>query len=134
MDDEILTIYCLCDDFLLSASHHDHPSCQMSSAEVMTVALVAVLYFGGNFAHARRLLHEPKWMPVMLSKSRFSRRLYRVEHQFLVLFHLLAEAWKAKNKAMIFARLKKQSKKLLGFFQMSDLLLSRVIVTANAFV
>ena len=42
MDDEILTIYCLCDNFLLSASQHDHPSCQMSSAEVMTVALVAV--------------------------------------------------------------------------------------------
>ena len=102
MDDEILTIYCLCDDFLLSASQHDHPSCQMSSAEVMTVALVAVLYFGGNFAHARRLLHEPKWMPVMLSKSRFSRRLYRVEHQFLVLFHLLAETWKAKNEEQVY--------------------------------
>jgi hypothetical protein len=102
MDDEILTIYCLCDDLLMSVHHQDHPSCQMSSAEVMTVALVAVLYFGGNFAHARRLLHRPEWMPVMLSKSRFSRRLYRVEHHFLVLFHILAEIWKANNEEQVY--------------------------------
>jgi hypothetical protein len=68
----------------------------------MTVALVAVLYFGGNFAHARRLLHEPKWMPVMLSKSRFSRRLYRVDRHFVVLFHLLAEIWKADNEEQVY--------------------------------
>jgi len=45
MDDEILTIYCLCDEFLQSIGHKDHPQCLMSSAEVMTVALIAAINF-----------------------------------------------------------------------------------------
>ena len=102
MDEEILTIYCLCDDLLISVNHQDHPSCQMSSAEVMTVALTAVLSFGGNYALARRWLHKPDLIPVMLSKSRFSRRLYRVEHHFMVLFYLLAEVWKTNNDSQIY--------------------------------
>ena len=102
MDNEILTIYCLCDDLLLSVNHQDHPSCLMSSAEVMTVAITAVLSFGGNYALARRWLNRPDLIPVMLSKSRFSRRLYRVEHHFMVLFYLLAEIWKKNNKSQIY--------------------------------
>lgn len=102
MDDEILTIYCLCDDLLISVNHHDHPSCLMSSAEVMTVALTATLYFGGNYALARRWLYKPDLMPVMLDKSRFSRRLYRVEHYFMLIFYLLAEVWKVSNDRQIY--------------------------------
>lgn len=57
MDHEILTIYYLCDDLLLSIQYRDQPHCLMSSAEMMTVALTATLYFGGNYALARRWLH-----------------------------------------------------------------------------
>lgn len=102
MDNEILSIYCLCDDLLISVNHRDHPSCLMSSSEVMTVALTAVLYFGGNYALARRWLHKPDLMPVMLGKSRFSRRLYRVEHHFMLLFYLLAEVWKVNSERQIY--------------------------------
>lgn len=102
MDDRILTIYCLCDDLLKSVRHHDHPDCKMSSAEVMTIALVAALEFGGNYAQARRWLHSPQWIPCMLSKSRFSRRLYRIEPYFLTLFDLLADVWKADNTAQLY--------------------------------
>ncbi|HSM56201.1 MAG TPA: hypothetical protein VK879_08610, partial [Candidatus Sulfomarinibacteraceae bacterium] len=90
MDDEILTIYCLCDELLQAVGHRDDPQCQMSSAEVMTVAIVAARCFGGNFALASRWLHRPEWMPVVLSKSRFSRRLYRVRDYFLLLFYIQA--------------------------------------------
>ena len=78
MDDEILTIYCLSDELLTAFGHRDHPQCTMSSAEIMTVAIVAVMYYGGNFALACRCLHAPQWMPDMLGKSRFSRRLHRI--------------------------------------------------------
>ncbi|MEZ4511502.1 MAG: hypothetical protein R3C62_06490 [Chloroflexota bacterium] len=89
MDKEILTIYCLCDELLRPVGHRDHPQCAMNSAEVMTVAIVAVMNFGGTFALARRWLHAPQWMPKMLEASRFSRRLCRVEGHFLTLFQLL---------------------------------------------
>ena len=38
---EIITIYCVCDDFLKSKGHQGHDQTQMTSAEVMTTLLVA---------------------------------------------------------------------------------------------
>lgn len=102
MDDEILAIYCLCDEFLKIVGHQDDRQSQMSSAEVMTVALVAVRHFGGNFKAARGWLHQPMWIPIMLSKSRFSRRLHRLSHYFESLFEMLAAVWKANNDAQIY--------------------------------
>ena len=77
MDDSILAIYCLCDDLLKALRHQEDPQRQMRDAEVMTTAVVAALYFGGNFERARLLLASPRYMPSMLSKSQFNRRLYR---------------------------------------------------------
>lgn len=50
MNDQILAIYCLCDDYLKSAefgldrSHNE----KMNDAEVMTNIIVASRYFYGN--------------------------------------------------------------------------------------
>ena len=102
MDTEILTIYCLCDDLLQAFGHHDHPQSTMNSAEVMTVAIVAVMNFGGNFALARSWLHNPQWIPNMLGKSRYSRRLHRIKGYFLTLFYLLGLTWKRENEGKIY--------------------------------
>ncbi len=75
MDDTIVAIYCLCDDLLKALRHRDDPQSRMSDAEVMTTALVAARFFGGSHEHARALLGTPRYVPHMLSKSRFSRRL-----------------------------------------------------------
>ena len=52
MEDTIVTIYCLCDDFLKAIDHRDDPQIHPSSAEVMTVPLVAAALFGGNVEKA----------------------------------------------------------------------------------
>lgn len=44
MDTRIIAIYCLCDDLLRVMRYRDDRQCQMSSAEVMTTAIVAALY------------------------------------------------------------------------------------------
>ena len=89
MDTQIITIYCLCDDMLKAFHHRDDPQCQMTDAEVMTTALVAALFYGGNFEKARDFLQTEGYIPAMLSKSRFNRRLYRLEPMFHSLFDLL---------------------------------------------
>lgn len=65
MDTQIIAIFCLCED----------PQCQMSDAKVMTIAIVAMLYFKGNFSFANRFLLEADYIPGMLSRSRFNRRI-----------------------------------------------------------
>jgi hypothetical protein len=103
MDTEIVAIYCLCDDLLKAMHHVEDCQCRMSDAEVMTTAIVAARYFGGNIEHARGLLGQRTYIPTMLSRSRLNRRLHRVKTSFLSLFAALAEEWKTRNSQLLYA-------------------------------
>jgi hypothetical protein len=99
MDDSIITIYCLCDDFLKAMRHRrDDPQTRLSTAEVMTVPLVAATFFGGNLDQTRRFLHEYGYMKKMISKSHLNRRLHAIEPElWRMLFELLAQVFKKRN-------------------------------------
>ena len=58
MDGQITAIYSLCEDVLKTLHHSEDPQCRMSDAEVMTTAIIAALYFGGNLERARKLLGQ----------------------------------------------------------------------------
>ena len=102
MDDKIIAAFCLCDDLLKAMHHQEDRQCQMNNAEIMTTALVASLFFRGNQESARAMLRQHGYIPHMLSKSRFSRRLHRIKALFLVLFDLFAHIWKTLNKEAIY--------------------------------
>ena len=94
MDDKILAMYCLCTDFLTVLHHAEDHQQKMTDAEVMTTALVAMVFCGGNFEHARALLGTSQYMPTMLSRGRFNRRLHQIQDLFVTLFNYLGETWK----------------------------------------
>ena len=102
MDDKIIATFCLCDDVLKARHHQEDRQCQMNDAEIMTTALVASLCFRGNHESARAMLRQHGYIPHMVSKSRFSRRLHRIKALFLVFFDLLAQIWKMLNKDAIY--------------------------------
>lgn len=102
MDTEIVATFCLCDDMLKAFHHREDPQCQVSDAEIMTIALVACLFLGGNFTHAREMLSQQGYVR-QLGKSRFSRRLHRLKHIFLLLFNLLAEHWKVQQDGQAYS-------------------------------
>jgi hypothetical protein len=102
MDTQIIAVYCLCDDLLKAMGHREDRQCQMSDAEVMTVAIVAALLFRGNYLSACRLLHEQGYIPRRLEKSRFCRRLHRIKPLFLTLFAWLGESWKQLNEESMY--------------------------------
>jgi hypothetical protein len=88
MDETIIATYCLCDDLLKAMHHQADPQCKRSDAEVMTTALTAALFFRGTLESARMLLKQHGYIPQMLSKSHFSRRLHRRKETLLLLFHM----------------------------------------------
>lgn len=97
MDDTITTIYCLCDDFLKTMGHRDDPQVRLSSAEVMTISLVAATFFGGNIEASRSFMSEYGYMKRMISKSRLNRRLHAIDpSHWEALFSLLAEVFKER--------------------------------------
>jgi hypothetical protein len=102
MDEKIIATYCLCDDLLQAMHHQEDTQRQMSDAEVMTTALTAALFFHGNLESARMMLKQYGYIPHMLSKSRFSRRLHCLADTFVVLFKLLGQTWKALNSEAIY--------------------------------
>src|SRR2546428_2931592 len=102
MDDTIIATFCLCDDLLKAIHHHEDRQCQMNDAEIMTTALMAALFFRGNHESARAMLKQYGYIPHMLSKSRFSRRLHRLTETFVILFTLLGQTWKMLNTNSIY--------------------------------
>ena len=102
MDDKIIATFCLCDDLLKAMHHQEDRQCQMNDAEIMTTAFIAALFFRGNHESARAMLQQHGYIPHMVSKSRFSRRLHRMKELFIVLFDLLAQIWKTLNKDAIY--------------------------------
>ena len=98
MDDTIITTYYLCEEFLKAVGHHDDQQVRLSTAEVMSVALVAAAFFGGNVEASRSFLDEYGYIQKAISKSRFNRRLHAIDSSlWQTLFDLLAEVFKRNN-------------------------------------
>ena len=97
MYDRTLAIDCFIDDLLKAMRHAEDTRREMSDAEVMTTALCAMLWFGGNFESSRSFLHSSGMMPRMLSRSRLSRRLARLSDLVEIVFHQLGATLKELN-------------------------------------
>jgi hypothetical protein len=98
MEEQIITVYSLCEDLLKGLGIKEDPQVHMNNAEVMTVALTAALFFSGNFEKSRAFLSEGGYIQEMLSKSRLNRRLHAIpEEVWLSLFDLLAQVFKQTN-------------------------------------
>ncbi|MEZ4732417.1 MAG: IS982 family transposase [Caldilineaceae bacterium] len=106
MDYQIILVYCLCADFLKALAHKEDVQCQMSDAaprgHPMTAGIVAALYFGGKHKLACDFLREQGYIPQMVSKSQFSRRLHRLDYLFITLFRVLGESFKELNEASVY--------------------------------
>ena len=102
MDDKIIATFCLCDDLLKAKHHQEDHQCQMNDAEIMTTAFIASLFFRGHHESARAMLKQQGYIPHMLSKSQFNRRLHRIKELFIILFNLLGKTWKTLNTDAIY--------------------------------
>lgn len=94
MCDSTLAIYCLIDDFLKASGHREDCRVEVTDAEIITIALTAMLNFGGNFEKLRLVLHELGMIKRLLSRSRFSRRMNRLTDLIYRLFHQLGSVLK----------------------------------------
>ena len=103
MDIQIVTVFYLCDKLLEALNHQQDPQTQMSDAEVMTTAIVAALFFGGNFTTASDFLKTHRYIPNMLSKRRFNRRLHRIKPMFITLLKILGNCFIELNENKLYA-------------------------------
>ena len=88
------------DDILKAIKHKEDKQREMSDAEVITQAIIAMKEFGGNFEKAKRWLY-PKYIPTQLSHSRFNRRLHNVKELLETIFLVLAKSFKQLNDSAL---------------------------------
>jgi len=101
MENQIDFIYCIVEDILKAIKHKEDKQREMSDAEVITQAIIAMKEFGGNFEKAKRWLY-PKYIPNQLSRSRFNRRLHNVKELLETIFLVLAESFKQINSQSLY--------------------------------
>lgn len=76
MDDhKIIAAYCIIDEVLHELGHKSHYHARLSDAEVLTVAVVAAMYYHNNHVLALDNMQRAHFIKP-LSASRFSRRLH----------------------------------------------------------
>jgi hypothetical protein len=97
MDDNIIALFCLCDDLLKAMHHQEDCPCQMNDAAIMTTAFIAALCFRGHHESARALLKPYGSIPHRGSQRRLSRRLHRIKDICIVFFTLLAQTGKTRQ-------------------------------------
>ena len=101
MHSKIILIYCLCDDFLSALGTNDDKQCRMTSAEILTLAIVSALFFHGNFARTRLILKNDGYMPNVLSVSRLNRRLHEIDISvWQSIFHAIREVFHKDNQSL----------------------------------
>ena len=101
MQDKIITIYCFLEELLDALGHKDDRQARLSTAEVMTVALVAAEFFAGCHQHALTFLVEHRYLKPF-SKSRFNRRLHALpESLWQSALAVLAECHQRTNQEAI---------------------------------
>lgn len=101
---QIIAIYCFCDDFLQNRGHTDAPQAKLTTAEVMTIALVATTLFGGNQDRCCNFFAEHGYIKAKVSKGQFNRRLHQVpEVLWRAVFDLLAQVHKDTNETQHYA-------------------------------
>ncbi len=84
--DKIIGIFCFIDDLLKTSGHYEDIRRQVSDSEIITTAVVSSLYFGDHQDKAREFMMMTGFVPAMLDKSRFNRRVHALSELIYSLF------------------------------------------------
>lgn len=76
--DKIISIFCLIDDILKGIDHKEYIRRHVNDSEIILTAIVSSTSFYGNHCSAIEFVKQYGFIPNMLDKSRFNRRLHKI--------------------------------------------------------
>lgn len=92
--DKIISIFCLIDDILQGINHIEDVRRQVSDSEIILTAIVSSTSFYGNHSSAIKFMKQYGFIPNMLDKSRFNRRLHKIGKLLYELFEIVSSYYK----------------------------------------
>jgi hypothetical protein len=102
MERDIITVYCLIDEYLKLAGIKDDVRAEISNAEVLMIGYMAVNDFNGNYFKAHqyvKMMHLVK----EIDYTRFLRRLVKINNVLSTLFLFLGSLFQRLNGAKIYS-------------------------------
>lgn len=98
MLDQIIVIYCICDEISKALNVKDDIQCKMSSAEVMTFAMLSANLYGCDYRKTRLVARAHRYFPKILSHSQLVRRIHQIpQHVWYMLFLALQVVLRNKD-------------------------------------
>jgi len=92
--DKIISIFCLIDDILKGIDHKEDIRRHVSDSEIILTAIVSSTSFYGNHCSAIEFVKQYGFIPNMLDKSRFNRRLHKIGRLLYELFEIVSDYFK----------------------------------------
>jgi len=92
--DKIISIFRLIDDILEGINHEEDVRRQVSDSEIILTAIVSSTSFYGNHSSAIKFMKQYGFIPNMLDKSRFNRRLHKIGKLLYELFEIVSSYYK----------------------------------------
>lgn len=104
METYAITTYVIADEVLRLLHVQDDLQVMMTNAEVITFAIVAAKFFGGNYKMARYMCQKLGLFSKMLSNSRLNRRIHDIDWScWYAIFRFLALLSKQADDTCYFA-------------------------------
>ncbi len=103
MINQVITIYCVCDEFTRCFGIIDDPQCKMSTSEIMTFALAIALMYGFDYKKTRLVCKYFCFFKKILSHSQLVRRIHKIPRcvWFMVFYALQILLRNSKNLSFI---------------------------------
>ena len=92
--DKIISIFCLIDDLFQGIGHQEDKRRTVSDSEIALTAIISAIHFGGNQEKAIHFIKSHRYVPKMLDKSRFNRRLHKIGRLLYDLFNQVGSYFK----------------------------------------
>jgi hypothetical protein len=92
--DKIISFFCLIDDILHGIEHKEDIRRQVSDSEIILTAILSSTSFYGNHCSAIKFMKQYVFIPKMLDKSIFNRRLPKVGNLLYELFEIVSTYFK----------------------------------------
>lgn len=90
MNEQAIAIFCICDEVVKSYRIYENPVCQMTTAEVMTFAIISGLHYRADYRTTRLIVSHLQYFPKILSHSHLVRRIHAVpEQMWWMIFYVL---------------------------------------------
>lgn len=93
MIEKVTCVYCIIDDYLKTLAHKEHYNRNVTDSQIITIAIVSGLYFGGNQTKALCYFRSHIFDQTIL-KSGFTKRLHKIKDLLLTLVFSIGRMFK----------------------------------------